>query len=202
MDAVYSHWHYNLQHVMMMHTLLSSQYCILNSSFFYFHFTLLIKHSCILQLSFTHQQKHNRCRHHCGLSSTHSFSEAIIPELRPLIFPNEFTLDNPLKLLLLPSFMLRNFLDLLGLKQVVSTPSRSMSSWVSTLITISLDMALRQNGQMGGVGCEVEVLALLWQQSVSVHCAHIWWPQSWTSIVHTCSKQMQHNSVSLTWKLH
>lgn len=187
----------------MMHTLLSSQYCTLNFSFLYFHFTLPNKHSCICKLSFTHQQKHNsKPQHHCGLPSTHSFSEAIIPELRPLIFPNEFTLDNPLKLLLLPSFMLRNFLDLLGLKQVVSTPSISMSSWVSTLITISLDMALRQNGQTGGVGWEVEVLGLLWQQSVSVHCAHIWWPQSWTSIVHTCSKQMQHNSVSLTWKLY
>lgn len=61
--------------------------------------------------------------YHCCLSSSHSFSAAIFPELRPPIFPNEFTLDNPLMLLLPPSFMVRVFLDLLGLEKVMSTPS-------------------------------------------------------------------------------
>lgn len=61
--------------------------------------------------------------YHCCLSSSHSFSAAIFPELRPPIFPNEFTLDSPLMLLLPPSFMFRVFLDLLGLEQVMSAPS-------------------------------------------------------------------------------
>jgi len=138
--------------------------------------------------------------YHCCLSSSsHSFSAAIFPELRPPIFPNEFTLDNPLMLLLPPSFMVRVFLDLLGLEQVMSTPSWSMSWGLSFFTTTNLAMLLLQNGQTGGTTREVEGLGLLWQHRASVHCAHIWWPQSCTSIVHTCSKQMQHNSVSLTW---
>lgn len=126
--------------------------------------------------------------------STHSFSAAIRPELRPPIFPNDAA--RPLKLLL-PSLRFWDFLDLLNLKELKSPLLQSESSESFIFATTSLEMVLRQNGQTGGVRHAVVGLGLLWQQSANVQCAHIWWPQSWTSIVHTCSKQMEHSSVSL-----
>lgn len=141
--------------------------------------------------SFDYHKNHS---HH----SLSIHSAAILPELRLPNFPNELTLDNPLKLLLPLSFMFLGFLDLLSLELLISTLSWSASSRVSIFTAASLDMALRQNGQTGGVRQAVAGLGLLWQQRASVHCAHIWWPQFWTSIVHTCSKQMQHNADSLT----
>ena len=141
---------------------------------------------------------HKQLPFHC--LSTHS--AAILPELRPPNFPNELTLDRPLKLLLPLSFKFLNLFDaLLSLEQLMSTLSRSVSSWHSVFTTTSLVMVLRQNGQTGGVRQAVAGLGLLWQHRASVHCAHIWCPQLWTSIVHACSKQMQHNSDSLTCKI-
>ena len=60
--------------------------------------------------------------------STHSFSAAILPELRPPIFPNVPTAeDKPLKLLL-PSLKFRDFLDFLNLEELKSPMSQSVSS--------------------------------------------------------------------------
>lgn len=126
--------------------------------------------------------------------SIHSFSAAILPEPRPPILLND--VDNPLKLLL-PSLKLRDFLAFLNFGELMSPMSRSASSWFSIFTTTRWAMVLRQNGHTGGVRHAVVGFGLLWQHRASVHCAHIWWPQSWTSIVHTCSKHMQHNSVSL-----
>jgi hypothetical protein len=63
--------------------------------------------------------------------------------------------------------------------------------------TSSLEMLPRQNGQAGDGGVSVAGFGLLWQHSASVHAAHIWCPQSCTSMLHACSKQMQHSSPSL-----
>ena len=63
--------------------------------------------------------------------------------------------------------------------------------------TSSLEMLPRQNGQAGDGGVSVAGFGLLWQHSASVHAAHIWCPQSSTSMLHACSKQMQHSSASL-----
>lgn len=57
--------------------------------------------------------------HHC--LSIHS--AAILPELRLPNFPNELTLDSPLKLLLPLSFKFLSLLDLLSLEQLISTLS-------------------------------------------------------------------------------
>lgn len=180
-------------------TLLISQNYIIFLYFLTLIFALPVKHLCsygILPMWDSFVTTSN-CRH---CLSTHS--AAILPELRPPNFPNELTLDNPLKLLLPLSFTFLNFFDvLLNLEQFISTLSRSVSSWYSVFTTTSLAMVLRQNGQTGGVRQAVAGLGLLWQHRASVHCAHIWWPQLWTSIVHACSKQMQHNSDSLTCKI-
>lgn len=128
--------------------------------------------------------------------STHSLSDAILPDPRPPIFPNVPTADKPLKLLL-PSLKFRDLLDLFNFEELMSPTSRSASSKSLLLATASRAMLLRQKGQTGGVRDADVGLGLLWQQRASVQCAHIWWLQSWTSIVHTCSKHMQHNSVSL-----
>jgi len=64
--------------------------------------------------------------------------------------------------------------------------------------TSSREMLPRQNGQAGDGSVWVVGLGLLWQHSASVHGAHIWCPQSCTSMVHAWSKQMQHSSASLT----
>jgi hypothetical protein len=64
--------------------------------------------------------------------------------------------------------------------------------------TSSREMLPRQNGQAGDGSVRVVGLGLLWQHSASVHGAHIWCPQSCTSMVHAWSKQMQHSSESLT----
>ncbi|KAF1896360.1 hypothetical protein Lal_00034058 [Lupinus albus] len=50
-------------------------------------------------------------------------NKAILPEFRPPIFPNEPTVVSPLRLLLAPSFKLRDFLDLLILELLISRPS-------------------------------------------------------------------------------
>lgn len=103
------------------HTLLSSQYyiklllfvlpfCLAYQATRFHIFPICNYHSLI------RTEQHTMHRHHCGLLSTHSSSAAILPLPRPPIFPNEFTLDNPLKLLLLPSFKFRDFLDLLALE--------------------------------------------------------------------------------------
>ena len=156
-------------------------------------FTIGKSESLITKLSLDYQMPPN----YQGLS-THSFSAAILPELRPPIFPNVPTAeDKPLKLLL-PSLKFRDFLDFLNLEELMSPMSRSVSSQISIFATTSRAMVLRQNGQTGGVRHAVVGLGLLWQQRANVHCAHIWWPQFWTSIVHTCSKHMQQSSVSLT----
>lgn len=124
-----------------------------------------------------------------ALSSTHSFSAAIRPEPRPPNLLKEPMADSPLKLLL-PSQKFLDFFDLLSFE--------SISLSVLTLATTNWAMLLRQNGQRGALRDAVFGLGLLWQHKANVHWAHIWWPQSWTSIVHTWSKHMQHNSVSLT----
>jgi len=135
----------------------------------------------------------NATKYRQGLS-IHSFSAAILPDPRPPIFPN--VADNPLKLLL-PSLKFRDFLDFLSFGEPISPMSWSASLQFLILATARRTMVLRQNGQTGGLRHAVVGLGLLWQQRASVHCAHIWWPQSWTSIVQTCSKHMQHTSVSL-----
>lgn len=129
-----------------------------------------------------------------GLSA-HSFSATILPEPRPPILPKEFIADKLLKLLL-PSLKFRDFLAFLNL-ELLSPVSRSASSSLLIFATTRRFMVLRQKGQTGGVRHSVLGLGLLWQQRARVHCAHIWWPQFWTSIVHTCSKHMQHKSKSL-----
>ena len=68
---------------------------------------------------------------------------------------------------------------------------------VLALATSSREMLPRQKGQAGDGSVSVVGLGLLWQHSASVHGAHIWCPQSCTSIVHAWSKQMQHSSASL-----
>jgi len=147
--------------------------------------------------------------HNIGLSIS-SFSAAILPEPRPVILPNDPIVDSPMKLLLSsPRFI--DLLCFLNLEELTSPASRSTTTTSSRLLLFSLllllfwattkhAMVLLQNGQTGGVTVEVVGFGLLWQHSASVHCAHIWWPQSLTSIVHTCSKQMQHSSVSLTYR--
>lgn len=129
--------------------------------------------------------------HPCGFLSTHSFSVTNLPDPRPLIFPIDPTLDKPLKLLL-PSLKLWDHLDFLCLGEELSSQST-----VLILATTRWLMLLRQNGQTGADWAAVVGLGLLWQQRARVQWAHIWCPQSWTSIVHTWSKQMQHSSVSL-----
>lgn len=176
--------------------LISQNYIIFLHLFSTLIFALPVKHLCSYRILpiWNHWLPQVIC-HHC-LSS---HSAAILPELRLPNFPNELTLDSPLKLLLPLSFKCLSFLDdLLSLEQLISALSWSVSSWHSVFTTTSLVMVLRQNGQTGGVRQAVAGLGLLWQHRASVHCAHIWWPQFWTSIVHTCSKQMQHNSDSLT----
>lgn len=126
-----------------------------------------------------------------GLSRSSS-SAANLPDPR-LILPNEPTADRLLKLLL-PSLKLRDLQDLRGFEEL---RSRSISFSTLSLITTSLTMLLLQKGQTGTVEQEVVGLGLLWQHKASVHCAHIWWPHSWTSIVQTWSKHMQQRSVSL-----
>lgn len=133
---------------------------------------------------------------HQGLS-THSFSAGILPEPRLPIFPKEPIADKLLKLLL-PSLKVRDFLAFLSLDELLSPLSWSASSQVLIFATTRQAMVLRQNGHTGGVRHSVVGLGLLWQQRARVHCAHIWWPQFWTSMVHTCSKHMQHRSKSLS----
>ena len=55
-------------------------------------------------------------------------------------------------------------------------------------------MQLRQKGQSGAATKRLLGLGLLWQQRDKVQCAHIWCPQSLTSIVHSWSKQMPQSS--------
>ena len=132
--------------------------------------------------------------------SIHSFSAAILPEPRPPILLKEPTADKPLKLLL-PSLKFLDFLDLLSLEELTSPMSLSASLLVLILATASRAMPLLQKGQTGAVRHAVVGFGLLWQHRASVHWAHIWWPQSWTSIVHTWSKHMQQSSVSLACKI-
>lgn len=128
--------------------------------------------------------------------SIHSFSKAILPEPRPTIFPIVLTADNPLKLLL-PSLKFHDLLDFLNFGELTSSSWSAVQSSALTLATISWTMLLLQNGQTGTVGHAVIGLGLLWQHKAKVHCAHIWWPQFWTSIVQTWSKHIPHSSVSL-----
>lgn len=127
--------------------------------------------------------------------STQSFS-VNWPELW-LTLPNEPTDDRPLKLLL-PSLKCRDFLDFLSFEEEYMSSS-STSGFSLTFATANRAMVVRQNGHMGGVRQAVVGLGLLWQHKARVQWAHIWWPQSWTSIVQIWSKQMQHNSVSLAF---
>lgn len=112
--------------------------------------------------------------------SIHSFSAAILPEPRPVILPKELTADNPLKLLL-PSLKFR---DLLIFRSFEEWRSESASSSFVTLIACNCTMLLLQNGHTGSGGLVVVGFGLLWQHKASTQCAHIWCPQSWTSIVH------------------
>lgn len=131
--------------------------------------------------------------------SIHSLSAAILPEPRPPIFPKDPIADKPLKLLLPSLLKFCDLLDFLSLEELTSPMpwSASWSSWLLIFATTSRAMVLRQKGQTGGVRHAVVGFGLLWQQRAKVHCAHIWWPQSWTSIVQACSKHMQHRSESL-----
>lgn len=157
-----------------------------DSVFLHFPLPFTVTKSILWLPSFTNYQ---------GLS-THSFSAATLPELRLPIFPNEPTADKPLKLLL-SSHKFWNLLDFLNLEELISPMLLSVSSSFLIFTTANRPMVLRQNGQTGGFKHAVVGLGLLWQQRASVQCAHIWWPQSWTSIVHTCSKHMEHSSESL-----
>lgn len=112
--------------------------------------------------------------------SIHSLSAAILPEPRPVILPKEFTADNPLKLLL-PSLTFR---DLLVFRSFEEWRSESVSSFFVALIACNCTMLLLQNGHTGSGGLVVVGFGLLWQHKASTQCAHIWCPQSWTSIVH------------------
>lgn len=59
------------------------------------------------------------------------------------------------------------------------------------LATSSRVMVARQNGQAGGCrACRVVGLGLLWQHSASVHAAHIWCPQSCTSMLQADAAQL------------
>lgn len=128
----------------------------------------------------------------CHGLSTQSLLSEILPELRPPTFPNEpMADDKPLKLLL-PSLKFHDFLAFLSFEGL----SLSMSSFF-ILATTNWAILLRQKGHTGAVRHAVVGLGLLWQHRANVQWAHIWWPQSWTSIVQTWSKQMQHSSFSL-----
>lgn len=128
--------------------------------------------------------------------SIHSFSRAIRPEPRPTILPIVLTADKPLKLLL-PSLKFQDLLGFLSFGELTSCSCSALPCSVFTSATTSWTMLLLQNGQTGTVGNAVMGLGLLWQHKANVQWAHIWWPQFWTSIVHTWSKQMPHSSVSL-----
>lgn len=129
-----------------------------------------------------------------GLSTSSLHSVATFLGLRPPIFPNEPIADKLLKLLL-PSLKFRPSLDFLGFVGLISN---SVSSLVLIWATTNLVMTLRQKGQQTGTVWQAVVgLGLLWQHSARVQWAHIWWPHSWTSIVQTWSKHMQHSSASL-----
>lgn len=112
--------------------------------------------------------------------------------MRPAILPNEA--DKLLKLLL-PSLKF-DFRDLLGFTELDST---SVSQLLLILATSNWIMAPRQNGQDGPERAVVAGSGFLWQHSARVQWAHISWPQGLTSIVHTWSKHMQHNSTSLAY---
>ena len=118
---------------------------------------------------------------------------AIFPELRPAILPKEPIADKPLKLLL-PSLKF-DFLDLLGF--VVGLDSNSSSLLVLILATVSSLIAPRQKGHAGPEGQAAPTSSFLWQHNARVQWAHIWWPHGLTSIVHTWSKHIQHNSTLL-----
>jgi len=124
----------------------------------------------------------------------HCFSASTFPELRPAILPNEPMADKLLKLLL-PSLKF-DFLDLLGF---VGLDSTSVSLSVLILATFNWRMAPRQNGQTGPVVQPVAGSGFLRQHSARVQWAHIWWSQGLTSIVHTWSKHIQHNSILLSY---
>ena len=105
----------------------------------------------------------------------------------------EMAEGSPLKLLLPPSLRLWERRDRLW----ASCGEEGLSG-SPVLATTSREMPPRQNGHAGAGSVSVVGLGLLWQHRASVQVAHIWCPQSCTSMVHAWSKQMEHSSVSLT----
>lgn len=161
-----------------------SQKMYINSSIFY---TFSHFHPLIFQFStpkctvFFRFFGHGKPRQTIGLSISSLLSAAILPEPRPVIFPNDPIADSPMKLLLSsPRFI--DLLCFLSFDELTSPASRSTtSSWLLLLLlsllfwaTTNRAMTLLQNGHTGGVTVEVVGFGLLWQHSASVHCAHIW----------------------------
>jgi hypothetical protein len=135
----------------------------------------------------------NKCGDACyGLSPTCSLLSVL---RRPILPMDEAML--PMRLLVLPPSLLR-FMDrprdrrCLGDASLLSSSSPAR---VRVAIT-SREMPPRQNGQVGSGWDCVAGLGLVWQQSASVHAAHIWCPHSRTSMLQACSKQMLHTSAS------
>lgn len=129
----------------------------------------------------------------CHLS-TKSLISLIRPDPRPPILPNDPMADKPLKLLL-PSL---KFIDLLDFLSFEGLSVMLFLIWATT----NWAMLLRQKGQTGAVKQAVVGSGLLWQHRANVQGAHIWWPQFWTSMVHTWSKQIQQSSASLACKIY
>lgn len=130
-----------------------------------------------------------------GLSNSSLQSAETLLEVRAS-FPNEPNDDKLLKLLSLHSPWLNDFIVRFGF---VGLSSKSISVSSLLLATTNWVMLQRQKGQTGVFGQALEELGLLWQQRARMQWAHIWWPQCSTSIVHTCSKQMEHSSASLAY---